>query len=106
MKPRLAIVFVIIVLAPLALVTWLGARFARSEQEMIEHRIERIALERLREFDGEIARMLGERERTLAAMLTGPTALHGVIADSNLDFWTLELAPLGSNAFLELARGE
>jgi signal transduction histidine kinase len=69
LKPQLAILFLIIVLAPLALVAWLGARFARSEQEMIAHRFERFAADRLREIDGDIARLLDERERTLAAAI-------------------------------------
>ncbi len=69
MKPRLAIVFLIIVLAPLALVGWLGARFARSEQEMIAHRFEQIAADRLREIDGDIARVLAERGRALASAI-------------------------------------
>jgi signal transduction histidine kinase len=99
-KPRLAIVFVIIVLAPLALVTWLGARFARSEQEMIEHRIERIALERLREFDGEIARMLGERERTLAAMLTEAGGDHAALRTASARL------PIASQFFLINGEGE
>lgn len=71
MKPRLAIVFLIIVLAPLALVTWLGARFARSEQEMIQHRFERLALERLREIDVDIARVLQEHGSLVAGVLNG-----------------------------------
>src|SRR5262249_15221275 len=30
----------------------------------------------------------------------------GTVADTNLDFWTLELAPLGSDNFVKIAGGE
>jgi YD repeat-containing protein len=39
------------------------------------------------------------------AVLTQPTSIVGAVSDSNLDSWTLELAPLGSNQLTQLAAG-
>ena len=38
-------------------------------------------------------------------MLTGATAVLGTIADSNLDSWTLQIAPVGTTNFTTLATG-
>ena len=39
------------------------------------------------------------------AMITSLTALTGSVTDSNLDSWTLQIAPLGSSTFTTLAAG-
>src|SRR5262249_38773372 len=39
------------------------------------------------------------------AKLTSLTSLVGSVSDTNLDYWSLKLAPLGSTNFTELASG-
>jgi YD repeat-containing protein len=39
------------------------------------------------------------------ATLSTATDLTGTVRDTNLDYWVLEQAPIGSNSFTELARG-
>ena len=47
MKPKLIVIFLLIVLVPLGLVVWLGVRVAHNEQEIVltferEHRVNEV----------------------------------------------------------------
>jgi YD repeat-containing protein len=43
--------------------------------------------------------------RLSSRSLTAPTGITGTVSDTNLDYWVLEQAPLGSSAFTTLAQG-
>lgn len=63
MKPRLVIILLIIVLAPVALLGWLGTRLARHEVAAIERRFDELLLSRLGDVDADIVSFFSERER-------------------------------------------
>ena len=69
MKPRIAVALVLLVFAPLAALSWLGARFARSERERFRARIESAARELLEtslaSLDERIAEAVRGREREM-----------------------------------------
>lgn len=65
MKPKLAIVFLLIVLLPLALVGWLGYRTARNEQEAVQRRFRELLTNRLADVRARITDYLQEVERNL-----------------------------------------
>ena len=48
MKPRLVILLALIVLSPLAVAGWLGAKIVRDERTMVEHRMQALVLGQLR----------------------------------------------------------
>ncbi|MCH7908496.1 MAG: HAMP domain-containing histidine kinase [Candidatus Hydrogenedentes bacterium] len=68
MKPKLLAVFLLIVFAPLAILGWLGLRFARTEGELMRHRVQEVMAVLLRDFDADIAGLLEQRERELMAL--------------------------------------
>jgi signal transduction histidine kinase len=72
LKPRLAAIFVLIVILPLAVLGWLGAKVARDEQEMVRHRFREVLLSRLDDIDGDVAGVLAARERELMAAVGAP----------------------------------
>ncbi|MEA3366126.1 MAG: hypothetical protein U9Q79_10860, partial [Candidatus Hydrogenedentes bacterium] len=65
MRPRLLVILVLIVVLPLALVMFLGARMARNEREMLQLRVQEILVSRLRNVDTEIQEVLSKQGRTL-----------------------------------------
>jgi signal transduction histidine kinase len=67
-KPRLAIVFALLLLGPLAALGWLGARSARDEQQMVEHRFARLLDARLSEVAAGIARRVEDSELGLGRL--------------------------------------
>ena len=77
MKTRLSVVFLLIVLTPLAILGWLGARVARSEREMVGHRFGAILQDRLRDIAADAAEVLAQRERELLS-LPSPAARPAV----------------------------
>jgi len=68
LKPKLIVVFLLIVLAPLAILGLLGVRFARTEGELMRHRVQEVMAVLLRDFDADIAGLLEQRERELMAL--------------------------------------
>ena len=54
MKRRLLIVYLLIVLLPLAVLGWLGGRFVSNEREITQHRFRDILTNKLRDVDSEI----------------------------------------------------
>ena len=67
MKPRLLAIFLLIVLAPLALVGWLGVRVSRAEQQMVSLRFREVLTGRLQDADAVIAGVLAAKQRQLQA---------------------------------------
>lgn len=68
MKPKLIALFLLIVLVPLGLLTWLGLRVAHDEQEIVEHKFRELLVGKLRDVDAAVAGFLEERERQLLAL--------------------------------------
>ena len=65
MRPRLLVILVLIVVLPLALVVFLGARMARNERRMLQLRVQEILVSRLRDVDAEIQEVLSKQGRAL-----------------------------------------
>ncbi len=65
MKPKLTIILVLIVVAPLAIVGWLGARLVQDEQVVVEHGLRELMLGRLRTVDEALSRSLEDYEETV-----------------------------------------
>ena len=69
MKPKLTILLMLIVITPLAIAGWLGARLVRDEQAVVEHQIRELILGRLRAVESELTRALGRYEQSVLAEL-------------------------------------
>jgi signal transduction histidine kinase len=65
MKPRLLFIFTLIVIVPLAVLGWLGAKLVRDEQAVLEHRFSLLMESQLHGVDGEIANVLERWQREL-----------------------------------------
>ena len=65
MKPRLIILFLLIVLLPLALLLWLGLRVSRFEQQETQRRFQQLLLNQLIDVDQDLTRFLESRRRRL-----------------------------------------
>jgi signal transduction histidine kinase len=66
-KPRLLIIFLLIVLAPLAIAGWLGVRVSRAEQKMVALRFREVLTGRLQDADAVVAGVLAAKQRQLQA---------------------------------------
>ena len=67
MKLKLLIIFVIVVITPLVILGWLGAKVARDERDMVRLRFRELLDERLRDVDTDILSVVQRRERELMA---------------------------------------
>lgn len=67
MKPRLVFIFVLIVLAPLAILGWLGARVALNERDAMQSRMRDVLMGRLRDIDAGVRTLLEDRGRAVLA---------------------------------------
>ncbi len=63
MRLKLALILLVIVLTPLALLAWLGFRVARIEKEAVQHRFHQLLLGKLRETRSVISDHLMQKER-------------------------------------------
>ena len=70
MKPKLIIVLVLIVITPLAIVGWLGARIVRDEQAVLEHGLRELMLGQLRGVDAALARSMESYEQGVLAEMS------------------------------------
>ncbi len=61
---------------------------------------------KVRDPNDQLAPLLSLANLAAGSTLTSVLDLRGSVSDSNLDFWTLELAPLGSERFTTLAGGD
>ena len=64
-KPRLAIAFALIVLIPVALLSWLGVRLVAAERRNVEQRFHELYRQKLADIDQSIHRLVREREAEL-----------------------------------------
>jgi len=69
MKARLAIVLLLIVLAPVGLLGWLGVTIARNEQDRARERYARVLSGRLADIRGEMAALIETHEGELLAAI-------------------------------------
>jgi signal transduction histidine kinase len=69
LKPKLVVIFLLMVLVPLGLVVWLGLRVARYEQEAVRDRFSELLLQELFEVDRTIAQFMQQRQSDLLALI-------------------------------------
>jgi signal transduction histidine kinase len=81
LKPRLIIIFLLIVVVPLALLAGLGLRLARAEQKMVQQQFQDLLASRLRDVDAVIADLLAARERELLRTLELPAYDASMLRD-------------------------
>jgi signal transduction histidine kinase len=86
MRPRLLVLFLLVVALPLAVLGGLGAKLVRHDREMVRVRFQEVLVERLRDADRAIADVITQRERILLSLtdLGGltPAALRERARDS------------------------
>jgi len=71
LKPRLAVVLALLVLAPLVALAWLAHRHAAGERELIVRRFDEVLRARLDDVAAGISRVIAGHERTLDGLLAG-----------------------------------
>lgn len=69
MKPRLTLVFAILILGPLSVIGWLGVRIVHDEQEAVESKIIELLATRLDDVAQTISRVCERKERALRQLL-------------------------------------
>jgi signal transduction histidine kinase len=62
MKPRLIIIFLLIVFLPMVVLAWLGWRVVQDEQTMIQHRYTELLTAQLKEIDAVLGKVIADRE--------------------------------------------
>ena len=67
MRPRLVIVFLLLVLTPLALLAWLGVKSAKDERRQVSERFRQVFDGQLADIETLIGKSIGELERQLYA---------------------------------------
>ncbi len=73
MRPKMVLLFILLVLAPLATLVWLGARVTRAEHEIIGAQFQTLLISKLHDVDQSITALLTERERYFARLTELPT---------------------------------
>ncbi|MEI6148556.1 MAG: HAMP domain-containing sensor histidine kinase [bacterium] len=63
MKPKLIIILMLLVLVPLGLITWLGVKTARQEQERVQQRMRQVLIARLAELRESVRRLVEKEGR-------------------------------------------
>ena len=63
MRPKVIVLFLLLVLAPLAALGWLGARVSKDERENVRRQFDELLTAKLKDFDQALAGLLAERER-------------------------------------------
>jgi signal transduction histidine kinase len=107
LKPKPTLVLVLIVIAPLTIAGWLGARIVRHEQVMLEHRFRELMLGQLRGVEAGLAQALDRYRDNVLAEMQGvevdPASLRRLTRGSP---WVLQhyvLAPDGRFVFPPVA---
>ena len=67
MRPRLVIIFMLLVLTPLGLLTWLGVKSAKNERHHVAERFRQVFDGQLADIEQIIGKKVGELERQLHA---------------------------------------
>ncbi len=101
MNRHLVAVFVLIVVVPLVIVGWLGARLAREQVERADERLAEVMRSSLRGFDAEIGGLLDERARSLRAAMDGVPRTSEALRDL-----TRRLPVAGQLFVVDAASGE
>ncbi|MBT4223773.1 MAG: HAMP domain-containing histidine kinase [Opitutae bacterium] len=65
MRPRLAIIYLLLVLMPLGLLAWLGTKLAREEKARVRDSLQQVMQQRLADIDGTIVRLMEDLESEL-----------------------------------------
>ncbi|MCP4605055.1 MAG: HAMP domain-containing histidine kinase [Proteobacteria bacterium] len=78
MKPKLTILLILIVVAPLVLLAWLGLKVGRDEQEMVRMRFDELLASRLSDLKGSVESSMAQKERELIRI----TSLKSFDADT------------------------
>ena len=65
MRPRLAAIYLLLVLLPLGLLGWLGLKLAREERTRVQESLQQVMQQRLTDLDGTIARLIEDLENEL-----------------------------------------
>jgi len=94
LRPRLAAILALIVLTPLALITWIGARGVLDAREAVSKRYHQLRVSRLEEASLRLTELLSRREREIQRGADG-LALNA----EGLRSWLRSL-PFASGAFL------
>ncbi len=68
MKPKLIVIFLLLVCLPLVMLAWLGLRLAREEQAGARRRFTELLAGKLKDIDAHIGRFLERRERELLSL--------------------------------------
>ena len=71
MKTHVWLLFLLIVVLPLAVLTWLGTKVVRDEHAMVSHRFQQVVLGRLRDIDGQMQQHLAVVQQRLAHQIAG-----------------------------------
>jgi len=79
LRPRLIAIFLVIVIAPLGLLGWLGVRLARDEQEAVRARMQALLESGLADTRTVIERVVERRRRELLELTDVPTLEPGVL---------------------------
>ena len=69
MSPRLAVIYTLLVLMPLALLGWLGTKLAEEESERVQESLEGVMQQRLADMDRLAHKVMGDVERQLLEIL-------------------------------------
>jgi len=70
LKPRLKVIFLLVLIAPLATLAWLGAKVIRDESEMVRHRFDRLAEQELAGVNAEVMEVVDRWRRDLERAAT------------------------------------
>ncbi len=99
MKGKLVAIFLLIVLMPLALLGWLGARVVHDEQEMVRHRFDELLRGKLQDIDAQVRSLMLDRERELLQLTEeiplSTENLRGLVRSHSLVHQVLLLDPEG-----------
>jgi len=98
-KPRLIIILLVIVIAPLGFLAWLGLRTARNEQAVVQVRFRDLLQGKLGDLSRSIDRLMASREREIERI----TRLSGLDPDTIRD--TVKRERLIRQIFVLDARG-
>ncbi len=81
MKPKLAIIFSVLILAPLAAMAWMGMKIARDERAMVSHRFDELLAQRLADVNSIVSKVVESRARNLQKITDFQKIDHSTIRD-------------------------
>lgn len=90
MRPRLALIFVLIVVTPLGVLGWLGFRASRNEEEAVRHKFQDVLHGKLKDIDDDISKVLQERERAFGTLTDGALFTALPAASATLEAETID----------------